>query len=155
MDMQYWHGAWAFSLDMFFTLDMHVGHASWTCSKDMQHGHAVWTSSMIFGTDKQQWHAAWKCIINMQHGQVAWTSSVDMQCRHAAFTSSLDMHVSISNTCSMDMQHGNKRGHEEWTCIMDIHHRHGCAYNISRAKELLKKVGSHFFKNLLIQRTYT
>jgi hypothetical protein len=75
--------------------------------------------------DMRHEHAARTCI-DMWHGHI----SMNMQHRHAAWTSSMDkwtfnmnmrldiQHVHVVWTCSKDM----KQGREAGTCIMDMRH---------------------------------
>jgi hypothetical protein len=95
--MQYGH-------DMLHGFDMQHRHAACICNMNMQRGHAARTCSM----DMQHEYAAWICSMNMQHGYAAWTSS-----RNVEWICSINMQVSISKTCRMDVQHGQ-------ICSMDI-----------------------------------
>jgi hypothetical protein len=89
---------------------MQYGHGAWTCSVDMQRGHA-------------------SCSMDMRQGLKAWTSMTD-----TGGTGSKNIQVFISKICSMDikqghgMQHGHghathtekQHGHAARTCSMDI-----------------------------------
>jgi hypothetical protein len=96
-------------------MDTQQGLAAWTCSVNMQHGHATWTSSMDI-------------CMGMWHRQAAWTW---------AWTCGKDMQIYISKTCSkgirysidMGMQHRNSAdksgkdmqlGNTAWTCSVYI-----------------------------------
>jgi hypothetical protein len=62
--------------------------------------------------------AAWKFNMDMLHGH-----STDMH-GNTARTSSTDMQQGYAErTYSIDVQNGHQ-GHAEWTCSMEILHRH-------------------------------
>jgi hypothetical protein len=85
-------------------MDMQQGHAAWTSSMNKQQGNAAkyGHATSIFSMDMQNGHAvAWTYSVDMQHGY----ASIDIQHGPAAMTSSMDIKVSISITCSMDIKH--------------------------------------------------
>jgi hypothetical protein len=109
----------------------------------MQHGHAVWTSSM----DMHQWHAAWKCIIDMPHGDMDMRrgkSAWHIQHINAACTCIMYMrHVDATCTCMIVLQHEHEHsawasginmqhGHASWTWVMDTNHDAACSYKQHR-----------------------
>jgi hypothetical protein len=88
-----WTNSHEFSLDMYCSLDMNIGHAAWTCRVDMQHEYVARTCS------RDMHHR------DIKHG--GWTLSMDMQQGHAARTCSTDMDMLyeyVARTYSMEIQ---------------------------------------------------
>jgi hypothetical protein len=92
MDQQNRHTAGESSIDIehrhagFHLKVWQHGHATWTCSKDMNCSNEI---------SMQHEHAARICSIDMVmwHGQTTWTCSIYILHGHAAWRSIMDMHL--------------------------------------------------------------